>query len=156
MKTPLHLREQSMVLVSLAATFLILTILKTRHSTTGEVTWMFFKKPTEKHLMQQQNKLLISRSVMLLLVASIALVINVVKVPKVLRTLLNLAGGLVVVAAGLATLLDFYDKPNKKGTLNKLKSKNAYIRTAGIVGTVAGGVAILTGASHLIEGCRAL
>ena len=166
MKMSLRLRDQSIVLVSLAITFLILTILKTKVNTEGnEASWSFFSKRREHskpkpttHTMEQQNKDLQTRSVMLLLVASVALVINVVKVPKALRVLLNLVGGLVVIAAGLLVLLNYFNKQlGGEGTLKKLKGhSNKVVKTGAIVGTVAGGVAVLVGLSHLVEGFRAM
>ena len=163
MKMSLRLRDQAMVLVSLAITFLILTVLKTRvHTDTDGFKpkwWQFWSwgkhvDSSVKSEMVAQNKDLRSRSIMLLVVSVVALVINVVSVPKKLRVVLNLVGGLVVVAAGLAVLLDFYD--NSNGTIKQLKGKNATTRTAGIVGTVAGSVALAVGASHLVEACRCM
>lgn len=158
MKMSLRLRDQAMVLVSLAITFLILTVLKTRvHTDTDgfKPKWWQFrswgKRVDSSVKSVAQNKDLRSRSIMLLAVSAVALVINVVSVPKKLRGVLNLVGGLVVVAAGLAVLLDFYD--NSNGTIKQLKGGNATTRTAGIVGTVAGSVALAVGASHLVEAC---
>jgi len=147
----LHLREQSMVVLALAITFFVLTMVKTVQHPGSH--------PDSPDLgkMAMKNVALQSRSILLLAVAVIVFVLDLVKVPKQMKLVFNLLSGVALVFAGLAVLLDFFDVHHKFGTIHHLtndkNSDNKTKRVAAIVGTVGAGVALVVGATHLLKCC---
>lgn len=130
----LRLREQTMLLVALAITFFVLTMIKVNNT---------------------NNKTLQSRSSVLLGVSLFVLVLDLVKLPKQMKRVFCCLSGLALVFAGLAVLLNFMDKFT--GTIDHLQTPinmgpyDKTQRVAAIVGTVGAGLALVVGATHLLQ-----
>lgn len=141
----LRLREQTMLLVALAITFFVLTMVKTVSFPNRD--------PNSEGKYEAQNVNLQSRSILLLAVTVIVLVLDLVKVSKQMKRIFCCLSGVALVFAGLAVLFDFYDVQHKHGTIHHLRYKheNKTLRVANIVGTVGAGLALVVGATHLLQ-----